>query len=83
MAEVDEAIGLVRLLWLPVIHGQVQVVESSFMVLLKILLDLVFGVAAWNVPDHEVGARLLSAEDLLCVNRTSIVLAHRRQEALV
>jgi len=83
VAEVDEAIGLVRLLWLPVIHGQVQVVESSFMVLLKILLDLVFGVAAWNVPDHEVGARLLSAEDLLCINRTSIVLAHRRQEALV
>lgn len=44
------------------------------MVLLKVLLDLVVGISARDVSDHQVGSGFFSSEDLFKVNWPSIVL---------
>lgn len=54
MPKVNEAIGLVRLVRLPVVHDQVQIVEPALVVLLKVSLDVLLGVPAWNITDHKV-----------------------------
>lgn len=52
VSEIDKAISFVRFLGLPVVHRHRQVVESSTVVHLKILLDVISRVPAWNVADH-------------------------------
>ena len=41
VSEINEAISLVRFLWLPVVHRHRQVVESSTVIHLEILFDVV------------------------------------------
>lgn len=63
MPHVQEAVGLVCL-WArfvcSLVHGQAEVIEVVFVDLLEVLLDLVEGIATWDVLDHDAGSSLLT-----------------------
>lgn len=77
--EIDKAISSVRFLGLPTVGRDVQVVEPAFVIHFKILLNIIFGIPARNVADHQIRSRLLSTDDPVVVNRTALVLSRRNE----
>jgi len=81
--EIDEAISLVCLFGLLLIHRQSQVVEMILVILLKVCSNLAVGVPAWDVLHHQVGSGLLTVQDLLQVYWSTIILADVGDETML
>jgi hypothetical protein len=83
MPEIDEAIGLVRLFGLLLIHGQSKVVEVILVILFKVCSDLAIRVPARDVLHHQVGSRLLTVQNLFQIYWSTIILANVGDETVL
>jgi hypothetical protein len=81
--EIDEAISLVCLFGLLLIHRQSQIVKMILVILFKVCSDLAVGVPAWDVLHHQVGSGLLAVQDLLQVYWSTIILADVGNETVL
>lgn len=83
MPEIDEAISLVCLFGLLLIHRQSQVVEMILVILFKVCSDLAVGVPARDVLHHQVGSGLLTVQNLLQIYWSTIILADVGDETVL
>jgi len=83
MPEIDEAIGLVRLFGLLLIHGQSKVVEMILVILFKVRSDLAIGVPARDILHHQVGSGLLAVQNLFQIYWSTIILADIGDETVL
>ena len=83
MPEIDEAISLVCLFGLLLIHRQSQVVEMILVILLKVCSNLAVGVPAWDVLHHQVGSCLLAVQNLFQIYWSTIILADVGDETVL
>lgn len=74
VSKVNEAVGSISFLRLSVVGRYIQVVESAFVIDLEVLSDILDGVAAGNVANHEVCSGFFTTQDLFVVDRASIKL---------
>lgn len=83
MPEIDEAISLVCLFGLLLVHRQSQVVEVILVILFKVCSDLSVGVSARDVLHHQVGSGLLTVQNLLQIDWASVILADVGDETVL
>jgi hypothetical protein len=83
MPEIDEAISLVRLFRLLLIHRQSKVVEMILVILFKVCSDLAIGVPTRDVLHHQVGSGLLTVQNLFQIYWSAIILADVGDETVL